>query len=391
MKRTGHIRQRSPGSFEIRYSLGTDPLTGKRNIKTTTFKGTRKAVEVELRRLLRTVDTGEHLDSSKITVAQFLKQWLDTTRATINPKSYERYAEIVNNSLIPAFGHCKLVKLTGFIIQEAYIKWETSGRRDGKEGGLSPRTRAHIHRILKSALKHAVKLRLILRNPADDVKAPKAGKATIKTHTIEQTAILLRALRDTRLYYPVLLAIVTGMRRGEVLALRWKNVDFENKTIRVVESLEQVKQELRFKEPKTGKTRAVILLDHALQDLRAWRIRQAEELLRLGVRQDENTLVCARWDGQPLKPDSLTGEFRIAIRKIPEVPTIRYHDLRHSHATQLLTNGIHPKIAQERLGHASIKTTLDLYSHVTETMQEEAAEKLDNAFKSVINGSPKQP
>jgi integrase len=178
------------------------------------------------------------------------------------------------------------------------------------------------------------------------------------------------------------------MRRGEILALRWKNVDFGKMTVRVVESLEQVKQTIRFKAPKTEKSRAVILPEYAINELKAWKEKQAQELLELGVIPSDDAFVCGRWDGGPVKPDSLTGEFRRAIKKIPNIPSIRFHDLRHSHATQLLAQGIHPKIAQERLGHSSIKTTLDLYSHVTDTMQDEAAERLDSAFKSVIKAKP---
>ncbi len=181
------------------------------------------------------------------------------------------------------------------------------------------------------------------------------------------------------------------MRRGEIVALRWKNVDFEKKTVRVVESVEQVKSNIRFKAPKTEKTRAVMLPDYAVEELRAWKEKQAQELSELGVGATEDTFVCGRsWDGGVRKPDSLTGEFRAAIKDAPNIPTVRFHDLRHSHATQLLKEGVHPKIAQERLGHSTITTTLDLYSHVTDTMQNDAAEKLNGAFRSAMRARSNQ-
>jgi len=125
--------------------------------------------------------------------------------------------------------------------------------------------------------------------------------------------------------------------------------------------------------------------NYAIDELRAWKDEQAEQLLSLGVKATDDTFVCGRsWDGGVVKPDSLTAEFRSVIREVPDVPIVRFHDLRHSHATQLLTAGIHPKIAQERLGHSTITTTMDLYSHVSDTMQNDAAEKLDSAFQSVI-------
>jgi integrase len=388
MRHTGTISQRSDGRFQIRYNLGIDPATGKRRRLSVTIKGTYKEAEKELRRLLKSIDDNQHLESTKITVNQFLKQWLESIRSQVSPRTHERYTEIVDHFLIPPLGNFLLIKLVPSTIQNAYNKLETSGRRDNKEGGLSPRSRIHIHRIFKSALKHAVQLQLIIRNPADAIKPPRAKKVAITVLTIEQSAALLQALRGTRLYRPVLLALTTGMRRGEILALRWKNIDFVKMTVRVVESLEQTNRGLRFKAPKTEKTRAIILPDYAVQELRAWKTKQAEELLVQEVKQSDDSLVCGKRDGDPMTPKTLTHEFIAAINKLPHLPRVRFHDLRHSHATQLLMEGIHPKIAQERLGHSTITTTLDLYSHVTDTMQNDAASKLDSALRSAIKAQP---
>jgi integrase len=390
MRHSGTIAQRSNGRYQIRYSLGTDPLMGKRKRLSVTIKGTHKDAERELRRLLRSIDTGEHVEPTKITVSQFLAQWLETMRSQISPKTHERYAEIIKLFLIPAFGNSTLTKLMPSAIQVAYNEWETSGRRDSKKGGLAPRTRLHIHRILKAALKHAVQLQLIGRNPAEAIKAPRAKKATITTLTVEQSAILLETLRGKNIYWPVLFALTTGMRRGEILALRWKNVDIEKKTVRVVESLEQTKKGIRFKAPKTERTRAVILPDYAVDELKTLKEQQAKEFSELKIDQTADTLVCARFDGSATWPTSVTHEFVKAMKKLPDLPRVRFHDLRHSHATQLLMAGIHPKIAQERLGHSTITTTLDLYSHVTETMQDDAAAKLDSAFRSAIKARTNQ-
>ena len=391
MRHSGHIRQRSEGSYEIRYSLGTDPLTGKRKVVTTTFKGNLNGAKQKLRLLLESVENNTYIEPAKLTVGEFLGQWLQTTRAQISPKSHERYTELVNHFLVPPFGGCLLSKLNPAAIQQIYNGWETSGRRDKKAGGLSPRTRVHIHRVFKSALKHAVQLQLIVRNPADAVKPPRAKKATINVLTVEQSTALLEALEGTKLYWPVLLAITTGMRRGEILALRWKNVDFEKQTIRIVESLEQTKNGLRFKSPKTEKTRAVILPDYTTEKLLALKEQQAKLLAEENVKQTSETLVCSRWDGEPVHPRTITHKFVAAIKRLPKLPRVRFHDLRHSHATQLLAAGIHPKIAQERLGHSSITTTLDLYSHVTNTMQSDAASKLDSAFRSATKSTNHPP
>jgi len=393
MRHTGHIRQRSPGSFELRYSLGTDPATGKRRIATTTVRGPRKKAERELRRLLRALDTGEHVDESRMTVRQWLAAWLDAVRQEVSPKSHERYVDLVEGFLMPALGHLRLTKLAPTHIQAAYSDWAAGGRRDGKAGGLAPRTRRHLHRILKSALARAVEQQLLARNPADAFKKrlPKVERRKMVTLTVAQSGRLLDAIRHTRVYWPALIALATGLRRGEVLALRWASVDLDRGVVSVVESLEQTKAGLRFKPPKTETTRAVTLPVFAADELRRLKRQQAEDLLALGIRQTGQTLVCAREDGAPLQPRSLSHEFSRLMCRVPDLPRVRFHDLRHSHATQLLDAGVHPKIAQERLGHSTITTTLDLYSHVTATMQENAAARLDAAFRSAIRSAADAP
>ena len=384
MRPTGHIRERSSGSWELRYSLGTDPATGRRRVATTTVKGNRRAAEKELRRLLRTLDTGEHVDPSHMAVRQWLDHWLATIHTEVAPKTAERYSEIVHNFLIPGLGGHALLKLTPVHIQHAYSRWATSGRLDRKPGALSPRTRRHIHRILRTALARAVEQQVIARNPADAFRKrlPKVERRAMTTLTAEQSARLLDAIAHSRIYWPVLIALSTGMRRGEILALRWKNVDLERGSVRVTESLEQTKNGIRFKAPKTDRFRVIALPDYAIEELRRLKRQQAEELLAFGVRQTGDTLLCSRADGQPRTPLSLTYEFARFMRRLKELPYIRFHDLRHSHATQLLANGVHPKIVSERLGHASTAITMDLYSHVTDTMQSDAALRLDSAMRT---------
>ena len=383
MRSTGHIRQRSPGSWELRYNLGANPATGKRRLVTTTVKGNRRAAEKELRRLLHALDTGEHVDPTRLSVRQWLEQWVETIRAEVAPKTHERYGEIVRNFLIPAFGNFTLTKLAPVHIQQEYNRWAVGGRLDGKPGGLSPRTRRHIHRILRTALSRALEQQVIARNPADVFKKrlPKVELRPLAILNAEQSARLLEAIAHSRVYWPVLLALSTGMRRGEVLAVRWKNVDLERGTLRVMESLEQTKTAIRFKAPKSGRHRAITLPAYAVEELRRLKRQQAEALLALGVRQTGDTLLCCRADGEPHRPLSLTYEFARFMGRMRDLPRVRFHDLRHSHATQLLSAGVHPKIASERLGHASVGITLDLYSHVTETMQNEAAVKLDSAMQ----------
>ena len=383
MRPRGHIQQRSPGSFRLRYTLGKDPVTGKRRTATATVRGTRKDAERELTRLLRTTDTGEHVDPSRMTVGQWLDLWLDTIRAEVSQKTHESYTEIVGCYLKPALGRARLDKLAPSQIQKAYNSWT---RQDGKP--LSPRTHRYIHVILKSSLARAVEQQSLARNPADifSTRLPKIERKELTTLTVEQSAHLLEFIKDAHIYWPVLLALTTGMRRGEILALRWKNVELDRGTLRVMESLEQTKAGLRFKAPKTDRTWAITLPAFVIDELRHLKRVQAETLLRLGIPPvwgDAGMLPRGR---RTKAAGSVTGEFARLTSKIEDLPRVRFHDLRHSHATQLLADGIHPKIAQERLGHSTITTTMDLYSHVTDTMQADAAARLDAAFRPAITG-----
>ena len=183
---------------------------------------------------------------------------------------------------------------------------------------------------------------------------------------------------------PVLLAITTGMRRGEITALRWRAIDLVEAQVAVIASAEQTASGVREKETKSGRARTVSLTGLALEALRRHKTRQAEELLRLGIRQTDDMHVVAQIDGRSLMPQSLTHEFSRFIAGTA-LPRIRFHDLRHTHATHMLASGIHPKVAQERLGHSTIAITLDLYSHVMPGMQEDAAAKVDATIREAID------
>lgn len=383
MRRSGHIRERSSGAFEVRYSLGTDPATGKRRIATTTVRGTRKDAAKELRRLLRTLDTGEHVDPTRMVTRDWLNNWLAGARQEVSPRTHELYEYIVTRFLLPALGNVPLAKLGPSQIHNSYSALAAAGRKDGKSGGLSAQTRRQVHRVLSTALARAVEQQLLARNPCDALRRrlPKIERQELNVLSVEQSARLLAAIKSRRVYWPVLIALATGARRGEILALRWRNIDLDAGVVRIERSLEHTKDGLRFKTPKSGKSRAVVIPEYAIEELHRLRREQSEELLRLGVRLGGDTLLCAKADGEPMLPRSLTHEFAKVAGNVEAVPRVRFHDLRHSHATQLLGAGVHPKIAQERLGHASIGITMDLYSHASDTMQADAAQRLDLLWK----------
>jgi integrase len=197
-------------------------------------------------------------------------------------------------------------------------------------------------------------------------------------------ADLIATLRGSRLLMPVMLAGLCGLRRGEVAALRWRNVDLKSAQIAVTEAAEQTKAGVRYKEPKTGRSRTVALPGVVLKELCALRIRQAEELLKLGIRHGDDCFVVAQADGSPLRPHSL-GQAWVRFLTKAKLPRIKFHNLRHSHATHMLLSNIHPKIVSERLGHSKIGIRLDLYSHVMPNMQEDAAARIDEALLAAIN------
>ena len=383
MRNTGHIRQRTRGAFELRYDFGTDPATGKRRIATATVRGDREAAEKELRRLLRTLDNGEHVDPLAYRSGNGSSSGLILFGRRCHPRRMSAMARL------SATSSCRRSAiLRSPSLRRSHIQAPTTG---GHQAGVATarlvvcrRRRVGTSTEFFGPLFPAPsEQQVIARNPADAFKKrlPKVERRTLITLTADQSARLLEAIAHSRVYWPVLLALSTGMRRGEVLAVRWKNVDLELGTLRVMESLEQTKTGIRFKAPKSGRHRAITLPAYAVEELRRLKRQQAEALLALGVRQTGETLLCCRADGEPHQPLSLTYEFARFMGRMKDLPRVRFHDLRHSHATQLLASGVHPKIASERLGHASVGITLDLYSHVTDTMQSEAALKLDSAMQ----------
>ena len=240
-----------------------------------------------------------------------------------------------------------------------------------------------MHRVLREALQQAVRWQLLARNPADAVKPPKVERQQMSVLDTDATVELIEAARPYRIFIPILLGVLCGLRRGEIAALRWRSVDLDAGQLMVVASIEQTKAGCREKETKSGRSRAVALPATLVEDLRRHRVQQAQELLQVGIRLTGDTHVVAQADGNPLQPNSLTHAFTdfLAERGLKR---IRLHDLRHSHATHMLAAGVHPKVASERLGHSKVGITLDLYSHVLPGMQAEAAAAVDNALQSAM-------
>ena len=378
----GHIKQRSAGHFAI--VLDTrDPQTGKRRRKWISFSGTLRGARIECARLVTEMKSGAYVDATRETIAAFLNRWIEHMQGQVSPRSLERYAELCRNNIAPLLGAIPLTKLQPANISQAYAKALASGRRDGT-GGLSPLTVHHMHRVLREALQQAVRWQLLARNPVDAVRPPKVERKQMQTLDAEATVVLMEAARGTNLFMPILLGVLCGLRRGEITALRWRSIDLDRGQLSVTASTEQTNRGIREKETKSGKSRTVALPSLIVDELRRHRVAQAEGLLAAGVRLTDDHHVVAREDGQPVQPRSLTHAFVKFVRGHGLAP-IRLHDLRHSHATHMLASGVHPKIAQERLGHSSVSVTIDLYSHVLPGMQAEAVSRVDAVLRDALN------
>ena len=381
----GHVRERGKGNWYAVLSV-RDPQTGKRKVKWRSLpgcKGKREA-QHECARILTEMQSGGYIAPDKTTVAQFLERWLNHIKTQVEPSTYERYFELCTNNIIPALGGARLTKLRPEQISDALSGALADGRRDGREGGLAPRTVHHMHAILKQALAQACVWRAISHNPAALVKPPKVTRAEMRTLDTDATAKMIEAARGTFIFIPVLLGVLCGLRRGEICALRWRSVDLDAGRLSVVASAARQGGGTREKETKTGRGRAVTLPPMLVTELRRHRLQQSEWLLRIGARLTDDHHVFTREDGAPVYPGSLTRLFRQFLPR-HGLPQVRLHDLRHTHATHLLGVGVHPKIAQERLGHSSIGITLDLYSHVMPGMQDDAVAKVDAAIQAALN------
>lgn len=381
---TGHVRRRGKTSWEIKFDIGRDPLTGKRKIRYHSFKGTKRQAELEAAKLIAAASNGSYVDPSRVSVSDFLDRWEhDWAKGNVSPKTFERYAELLRKHVRPRIGAIALQKLRPADLAGLYAALLRDGRSKGM--GLAPRTVGHVHRVLHRALGHATQWGVLQQNVAGVVDPPRVPSVEIDIIPSDRLSDVLRGLR-TRTVYPIAsLALATGMRRGELLALRWQDVDLDRGRLRVEQSLETTKEGgLRFKSPKTKYGRRTITLPATITtDLRAlWRATQ-ERRLALGLgKAPGNTLVFGNWDGSPRHPNGLTKEIKRAMTAIG-VPEITLHALRHTHASQLIASGLDVLTISRRLGHGSPTITLSVYGHLFSNTDDRAAAIMDATFTAV--------
>lgn len=379
--KTGYSLRQRGDAIEIRYDIGRDPATGRRKTASVNFKGSLRDAHREARRRLGERDLSLHIDANKITMRDYLARWLHARRPSWAPSSYRHYRAIVEHHLVPALGNLYVAKLRPIDLADFYAGLRPHDGRDE----LSARTKRQIHSVLAQALGRAVEDQVAARNPTDTFRRrqPKVEPPEMQIINPAQQLELIEAARGSRIFMPIVLALATGARLGEIVALRWRNVDFDRGLVTISGSISYDTGTLG--PTKTGKSRQVTLPRFAIEALRRHRVEQAQERLACGVRIDNSDLfICPRVVGDGPSSRSISFGFARLLANMPaSFPGIRFHDLRHSHATQLLREGVHAKVISERLGHSDIGITLRVYAHALPTMQREAADKLDAAFEAL--------
>jgi integrase len=366
----GSISRRKDGRWEAKYTAHTADGPKRRAL----YGKTRKAAADKLAKVLADRAGGYTFDTENMTVGEYLDRWLkDTDRGSVRTSTYERHEQIVRLHLKPALGRVKLSKLTPSHVQGLY--------RDKLDSGLSPATVQKIHAVLHKALVQALRWNMIPRNATDAVKAPRPAPEEMHPLSPVEARKLIEAVRGDKLEALYVLAVHTGMRQGELLALKWEDVDLNEEVIRIRHTLVRSGGRISIGEPKTkGSRRTVHLTDAAAEALKTHLEQQLEEIERLGDLYRDHGLVFTSQVGTLINPSNLRRRSFAPLLQRAGLPQIRFHDLRHTCATLLLSRNVHPKYVQELLGHATVAITLDTYSHMIPGMGNHTARAMEDVF-----------
>lgn len=384
---TGHIENRDHGKWLLVVEHGRDSGSGERNRESKIFKGSKRNAKKELAAWLAAINAETYTRPTGLTLENYLKQWLSNHSLTISPHTKKNYQNAINSRIIPLLGRIALEDIKPLHLRNFYRKIIEQGRLDGARKGepVGQGTLDITHRTLHKALNDAVEDELILKNPASIVRPPRMAQniidddeeidTKVQVFNEEQVATMLSAAKETK-YYPLLfVAVRTGMRRSELLGLRWKDVDLKERVITVRQVLGYSGGGFFYKPPKTAKSRRVIGIDDdVVAVLKEHKKRHAENRLFFGEEYEKrgsNGLVFCHKNGKPIHPSTVTRWFpQFLVRN--GLPRLTLHSLRHTHASLLLKAGVDIKVISERLGHSSIQITYDVYSHLYPDAQEEA-------------------
>jgi integrase len=379
----GQIIKKGERKWLVRIFRGRDE-SGKRRYISKLIHGTKKAAQDYLNNTLTAISTGTFIEPSPLTLNAYLDKWLETAaKPRLRERSCEDYKEYLKRYVRDTIGTKRLSDIRPLDIQNLYSGMQT-------EKGLSARTIRYCHAILSSAFKQAVKWQMLIRNPCDAVDLPRQQRKEMNALTPDEAKAFLDASKSEKWYVIFELALTTGMRPEEYLALQWKDLNFEVETLTVRRALVWKRKGggWTLQEPKTPQSRRTIPLPSSvLQSLREHRRKQNEERMKAGPDYQNNDFIFAGEFGNPILASNLyRRHFQPVIKKLIEesklTKKIRLYDLRHTCATLLLAAGENPKVVSERLGHASITLTLDVYSHVLPSMQKSASDKLESLLFS---------
>ena len=381
----GSIENRGKNSYRLIVSCGMDN-DGNQIKKTRTVKASSpKEAEKLLAIFIAEIEKGQFVAPSKLTLSDFVERWLrDYAETNLAPKTLFRYKQILDSRILPAMGHLKLEKIQPVHLLEFYNNLREEGiRTDGKPGSLSESTILYHHRLLSSILQDAMQWQIIASNPASRVKPPKAVKKQAACYDEIQTAALLEAANKEPLRYTVLitLAVATGLRRGELMGLEWKDINFEKGTLEVRQASQYLPGKGLFtKDPKTETSKRIISVPTSVMAfLKQYKVTQSEERLKVGDLWQGSDRLFTTWDGKPMHVDTISKWFPEFLRR-HSLPPLPFHGLRHTAATLLIGQGLHAKTISNRLGHSNISTTMDIYGHALKSADREAADKLDHLF-----------
>lgn len=374
VRKTGQIIEREKGVWTIRVYLGED-ANGKRKNHNETFKGSKKDAQRRLTQVLREKDSGVYVQSSAITLNEFLDKWIGECAVfKIRARTLNGYESLLRCHVREKIGSKRLSDVQILEVQKLY--------NEMNKANFSPKTIRHVHNVLSSALRQAVKWKMLMQNPCDFCDLPRQIRTEMKCFTPDETKLFLEVAKSDKFYALFYLAVETGMRPEEYLGLQWKDINFEQRSLSVQRAVVEVKGGgFIFDELKTSRSRRSIPLSSSLLNvLKVHRRNQLEERLKLGASYQYFDTVFASEVGTPIMHRNLLRRHFKPLLSKAKLPDIRLYDLRHTTATLLLSAGLNPKIVSERLGHASIVLTLDTYSHVLPTMQREATDELEAIF-----------
>ena len=380
----GHVARKGNRYYAVVYE-GFDPTTGQERHRWHAAGSTRKDAEKLLTELVKRMHDGDYRAPERITFGDYLlERWLPTKQSQLRPSTFSSYRNNVITHVIPRIGSIPLQKLQPEDLDTFYAHLLREGRRNGAGGGLAPKTVRIIHGIIRKALADAMRKGTVTRNVADLADPPKVrlgGSREMTVWSADELREFLATIEANEWYVPIFIAANTGMRRGEVLGLTWRNVDLDSARLVVSQQILSVEYAASVADVKTSNSRRTIDLDpRTVAVLKAWRRQQLEQKMSTG-RRGNDEFVFTHPDGGPIHPDLFSQSWQRMMRD-SELRTIRLHDLRHTHATVLLKAGVPVKVVSERLGHSSPAFTMSVYQHVLPGMQADAAA----AFSAAVFG-----